>query len=1422
MELNLEISSTLGSDSVRINPNVTNIPDNSTLNNVRILLNEISDFSGFREIDIPFLDDNNTLLNSYLLKEPDVVKGKSYLMKLSYYYKNNNTSEITSADSNTISVTIKSVPIHPVADQIAIRPEDSGVSINISSQYTLNSTSDGYSTIDKMIVYIAKVNSKNAEDLFSETIELNNGYNNWYRNSTSLINGEDYEIAFRLVNNIGESTLSNTIIFKPSDLPSKILHLFAYNKFTDTNINSNNTNAGDLIFYWGRPDDFDRLQSENNGFLSVTSYEIYKQEMIYDEEENAHVPFGEAEKTVLPVPENGIPLYEIEETYIEEQRVDYRYIFAGSNDTNGKKFVFSVVAVNANGKGPESQSSNLVASYINPDAQPFDLVNETIDVGTNDNLIRLHTGKLSINVIELSHLNGSTDIIVEKDITGLSSGTSVNKSYGRTMFLTVETDSDSPNLLFRDEVTLKQLYTLETIRDDESGTTVTSATLLNKWKIELSDIIPNTNNSNESLNDLLVFGTKYRFTLERMSSDPIYGSTKLKSLPEVVVRTHFKSPDAVSQIQAYSITSSFVPVTLNDQPAVRVVFNQLTQSSLNGCDSFKTPIEYEVRLNSQSVAGISRIVHDENHNGPIEILVPSDIGIIKKLNVIVYCRNPEFDNLEIEGSESSQDVFAWAVGFPSAVTNISTVTTVDSLTVRWTKQSLVGLNGFTNTTLDNIVYLFDETEPNNPMHKIIVSYNTPPSDLQSADFNNLTNGHVYKVYIVATGKYTNLDITGSNYVFDEALIRQNYATTAVKIVGVPSEPTKVEAYAGSENVVFHYDPPYNLNGHNADELMFNFILNRDDQFFPYQDEERVILQQAVLTVIGSSDAVATTGYDTRAESNNRSNAGNLKSQTLYNYAIFVVSKVGGSNITNKSDNLPAENGTELSLVPLNEVPIKFITGEVFEGPSKLWLDNNVPKPNIEASSGEEHITLLIDKPSNTSNTPNELVVILDNNDLIGSNGSIIPNFDTRKVREIKGGTGLSQLETFITTEPVIDGVNYGPFTDLNSLPAYDFKVINQEGQQKYSIVFRNLVNGRPVNVVARFAKTFEDNDYFSESTSILIAAEAPPTTPLSPQFNVDSKTINLSWNVPENSGGAGLTNNSALLYEVRILNSDGNSTLATIDNISTTFLQINSTNFNMITDGTNYQIQIFAYYLKASSKVVSALAAVISQVRPNVPPVAPTVTTTRGNNSITVNITTAPSSTQNLYPLSEIQIFIKRSTDVSYPTNPAKTILADAGWSGSNVLEPVFLQNLVNGIKYIVRVVSVANYDYAQAPETQVSSELVPFGPPEVSVAENTVVGNNKAVVLTVKLNGSGNITQLIALGKSPNSNTIGIINKSGAGLPTIDLSGFETPLVAANNIATLTVDFMSSIPGRLFDAIIVVNTQNSTDAASFGNHFTS
>ena len=480
------------------------------------------------------------------------------------------------------------------------------------------------------------------------------------------------------------------------------------------------------------------------------------------------------------------------------------------------------------------------------------------------------------------------------------------------------------------------------------------------------------------------------------------------------------------------------------------------------------------------------------------------------------------------------------------------------------------------------------------------------------------------------------------------------------------------------------------------------------------------------------------------------------------------------------------------------------------------MSDSVPAP-ASVSIGAAANVLNISFPKDLSGSVNDVLITLDNNDALGVGDVIVPAFDTRSLRNVAGGTdsGLFNLETWASAGVSTVQANAPNFV------AYNFQRVNVSGVFYYQLNIPNLVNGRSYSVSTRFIRNVNGSDVFGPAVTVVRAPEAPPTQVRDVKFSVSSQKIDLSWTAPSNSGGAGIGGNGELKYRIQLLSST-DVTLGTFDTSSLSY-QIGS---NLV-DGTSYKVTIAALYTKGSdlSEVISTIVQANTAsgsgnlIRPNVAPVGPTLAVTVGtSNTINGSIVLPPSAEMNLYPVTRYDVYVRQKAT---PLNRVLVQSIPAGAAGSTINfaaintfgAGIVHTKPINGFTYEVTVETIVPYTYAQAAPTKIA-DATPYGNVIVQSAVIKVGSNNKVYTVTVNQNGSGAISNIVALAKGAGSNAILVSNLSAGTLPSIILSGSldnATTFIAANQIATFDLSFAAA-NGNVNDLLAVVVTQNGSD----------
>ncbi|MFY7886924.1 MAG: hypothetical protein ACOVOV_18980, partial [Dolichospermum sp.] len=343
-----------------------------------------------------------------------------------------------------------------------------------------------------------------------------------------------------------------------------------------------------------------------------------------------------------------------------------------------------------------------------------------------------------------------------------------------TPFDTNTNDENYPSTLFSGLVTFVQTVTSTTT--GTGGNAVTTYTPTGEYIANFSSIDTDSNTSGtQSLDSLLTLGSKYTFQLFRQNKDPSNVLNTFVSEATVIDRTKFMSPKAVSKLQNYPINDDLSPVTSSGKPAIRLLFQQLSSSDLNGLSAFpNTPIKYFAYQQSLIVLGLSPIDHNHSEaNLTHEFIVEqaaTGSSVAQYIRTEVY--NPEL-GLNISGEESTPAVSETAIVFPSAVLD-STVrinkVTASAITVEFTRQLANTLGGSPSANCQNRIIIIEDGATSPAVEPIVVAHNliqnyTSPSI-------TLTTGKSYALFIVAERVYTKSShISGNPNRFDGVLIR---------------------------------------------------------------------------------------------------------------------------------------------------------------------------------------------------------------------------------------------------------------------------------------------------------------------------------------------------------------------------------------------------------------------------------------------------------------------------------------------------------------------------------------------------------------------------------------------------------------------------------------------------------------------------
>jgi hypothetical protein len=1450
---------------------VTDAPS-ATLKSIVTIVNDNTVDKAITETAYPAVV-NGEAVTSIVLDDTILPVDRKTFIKLVFIY-----SDLTTVVSaNTLVLSTTKSPAKPVLTLTgaspSVRAEDASVSINLSqylsSTLTKKSINDGYSELTKVIVFLSKVGGVNPSDL--QLIEKDVlDYGEWMSISTSLQNNSTYEIAFKVRNAVGDSPLSNTVNFTPKDTPSQIASVKAFSSLTNQkrkNATTFSDDNGDIILYWTQPDDYDFLKSTANGKTAtpVTKYVVIEKEY-EDQIVNGNLTPVETGYRTIDLPDDTDIKLEPRED-VNGSLYNYMYVVTGSAQRLGKKFKYQIIPVNANGDGPVSALTDFAYTFKAPAAQPFRLLHTSTISNVTDTPIEIYDGTMSMRITPgtLATLNGGIGYESNNTKFTYPAGTAVPKDVQLlltvTNFDTNPFDENYPSTIFSGLVTFVQTVTSTTTGSGANA--VTTYTPTGEYFCEFKNIDTDSNSAGtQSLDSLLALGSKYTFHLFRQNKDPTNALNTFVSPPTTIHRTKFMSPRAVSNVQNFPINDDLTPVTSSGKPAIRLLFQQLSTDDLRGLNAFPgTTIKYYAYQQSFIVSGLAPIQHNyEEPSSSNQFIVEQSAtgsSVSQYIRTEVY--NPEL-GLNISGEESTPAVSETAIVFPSAVLDSSvTITKVSStaITVAFTRQLASALGGSPSANCQNRIVIMEDGATSPAVAPIVIAHNSATTYLSPSI--TLTTGKSYALFIVAERVYTKSSHIKTDPVnrFDGVIIRNNFFTDNFVMNGNPTVPRNIELFPTDKKLEILYDEPASLNGVAAASLKYHFFMNKDSTDFPLFTTSPQVFQASVADVSGSSIATLVKAFALKSDSNNRANVLDLENDVEYKFCMRVVGAVGGNSLTSRNYSQTIStgsiNGTPvqnvITLTSKATVAETIVNGDMSVVSSVVVADSVPAVTGLDIAPAENKLNITLNK--DLSGTVSDLLIILDNNDGLDVNNNPIAAFDTRSLRTVQAPNGLFNLETYSTAGASSMTANAPDFIK------YGFQRVNAgSGNFKYTLAIPELVNGTTYSVSVRFIKNINGTDVFGPSSVFTRAPEAPPTPVREVKFTVAANTINLSWSAPANSGGAGIGGNTELKYRVKLL-STADAELAVFADIDSLSYQISST--TLLLNNSSYKVTVEGYYIKAvdnseiRSTPVQANPSANNLIRINPPPVGAVVAVTVGSsNTINGTLTLPVNFETTNYPVLRYDVYVRHKATPAnrvlvqsfapastIGTNPVSNLNGTAHPHGlaytvtalnaNSVLTLAAISSFpssgiapntighsrpLNGFSYEVVVEAIPNYTYAQAAPIK-TADANPYGNPVITSAVVKSGTSGKTYEVITNLNGSGAISNIVALAKSAASASILVSNLSASTpatpLPAIVISGSIDTNVAANQIATFELAFAAA-SGSVNDLLVVAVTQNGSD----------
>jgi hypothetical protein len=1272
----------------------TNIPDKFV-----VIINDIGHPLTSSNYIQSFTYSNDPSRNSIVLGTDKLTLGETYHILLEAIKGNQ-----TKLSETKIVKFVKA----PLAPTFTLQASDNSFYItplNYSHiQTSSNFGNDGYSRITSYDIFISLIGS-GSTGMKKISINQNNDtsgnalYDTQYLieasgNSLSgfLTNGNTYEIGIRAVNAVGQSNISSTQTVTPNDTPNVIPAIYALSKLPYQTIKGvTQTATGEVMVLVRPPEDFNTLRA--NPLNRITTIVVGEQQ--YDLSNNKVGLVRDISFNVLydvsgnctnftneRLVNGGTNVLASAGFTVDASSGFANNIFTieipASESRLGNRYKYFAYAVNRFGTGPKSLETtvNTVPNAL-PSTQSFTLTNvSTLNVAG----FKSFDGTMNINISALSSLRGcSVD----------SSG---------SLFLTIDSSGS---------------ITSNAISVDASG--------------------------NYIISGLTKLGTKHIFTVERLAVDPQISTIRYKSAQNVVSRTPFRNPSATPNVETYSVDTSvnfIVPTRLAGQPAVRVICSQILDASFNGSlipdASGNVSAYYRLFRNSSLVSDVEAIPHNfQTPNASVNFVVAATLGNDNSYYVRSFSVNGELGEV-ISSVDSSPNRNGAAVSHLSAVTSLTTVPIdASSALISWVPQSTASFTNTTDWTLRNRITVRDASS-----NVLIDSSNIPVSSASSYTVRNLTPGQAYIAIITAEALYTKRrwDSVGNNtLLYNNAIMRQNLASSVWVSYSSPSSPTNIEAYPTQNKVDLYWDPPTNSNGTNMSNIAYKIYLGSGiSDVLAIADLSANITNDNYTRYL--VDASATSTYDTIQS---------LNSSLIYYYSIRSIASAGGMNILSNYTVTDASAMT-LNATASSPVPSVSVNGTT----SAIHVDRSfIPAstlntPQLTTSNAASTITANVVKDG----IAQELVLILANNDAVLDNVSAL-------VDPCNNLQGFTMFDTFRYASGGVPGLTNLIQNNVTH-PKFSYSAA---GSGTIIYRFDNVPNGIPQKITAYWSSTQGSRRIFSPAAIATDTAIDAPSQVQTTSFTVSSQTIDLAWSIPANNGGAGTPGYGPLLYKIDVYDPSNNTSVPTE---TKTDISGNSFRLSNLLNGQNYKALVYPFFknLASGSETVRNTKTAFNPdvsgnplpMRPNAAPIGPTVvlnpviSSRPGDQRFLLSVTTPGNPEAQNYPLTRYEVYItsagveRKILDLSANINNSSPL------TYTNIVSTDGSLNLVNGTSYSVRVKTIPAYTYAQT-ATDKSNSVTPFGELKFNTISKNAV-NARSYDIVFNANGGALPNSLVGV----------------------------------------------------------------------------
>jgi hypothetical protein len=389
-------------------------------------------------------------------------------------------------------------------------------------------------------------------------------------------------------------------------------------------------------------------------------------------------------------------------------------------------------------------------------------------------------------------------------------------------------------------------------------------------------------------------------------------------------------------------------------------------------------------------------------------------------------------------------------------------------------------------------------------------------------------------------------------------------------------------------------------------------------------------------------------------------------------------------------------------------------------------------------------------------------------------------------------------------------------------------ILSENG--KWKRTFTGLVAGRQYTIDVVAEKLVSGTIYVSsQQNSITAMPYDKPTQVQNVKYVPDVNTVNLSWDEPSNTSGAGLSGNGPLRYSVEIVNPANGGRNSKLFNgiekrsyvIGSSEMIDTSNNRFTLQDRTEYTVKVRAYFDIANTQSQSTSLDYVTTVIPSRLPVKPTITAealekTALGKKVKLTITVDPSCNQ--YNTNTSLKLTRNIRDISQKllsTKVSTQTIATAGFDPSNNVYYIDIPegsdlftddalHFLNGnqLTYSCEVTSTGwtnGYNDVQ------SADDVTVTPSGKAIIKSMDISNN-GVVLELDKNGSAfNSLTLIGVNNTQQVQVLGLSSQNA-----VFSNDQINSTVAKNQIAKISLP-RGSWSNPLTKALAIFATENTT-----------